>query len=202
LSSPCYRLHLVRCAGGARVAIHWCYVMCCRNLRRRGDVSRQIGRMLAAVRLTRFNSNESFDGWKSKRDFIAHKAARWAEISLRPESRARRWERWRRGDGAAIELRSALLVNPYDAESVANALSQALAMPLEERRARHDVLLAAISEYDVERWQREFLAALRGDDSVRDEFPVPTSPTIPRRGRLASARPGTAAARRNPAVKV
>jgi trehalose 6-phosphate synthase len=104
--------------------------------------------------------------------------------------------------GAAIEFRRALLVNPYDAESVAAAIAQALTMPLEERRARHDVLLAAISEYDVERWQREFLAALRGDDSVRDEFPVPTSPTIPRRGRLASARPGTAAARRNPAVKV
>jgi trehalose 6-phosphate synthase len=104
--------------------------------------------------------------------------------------------------GAAIEFRRALLVNPYDAESVAAAIAQALTMPLEERRARHEVLRAAISEYDVERWQREFLAALRGDDSVRDEFPVPTSPTIPRRGRLASTHQGTAAAHRNPAVKV
>ena len=51
--------------------------------------------------------------------------------------------------GAAIEFRRALLVNPYDAESVAAAIAQALTMPLEERRARHDVLLAAISEYDV-----------------------------------------------------
>src|SRR5438067_7031959 len=41
---------------------------------------------------------------------------------------------------AAIKLRSALLVNPYDAESVANAVSQALAMPLEERRARQKAL--------------------------------------------------------------
>jgi trehalose 6-phosphate synthase len=63
--------------------------------------------------------------------------------------------------GAAIEFRRALLVNPYDEESVAAAIAEALTMPLEERRARHDVLLAAISEYDVERWQREFLAALR-----------------------------------------
>jgi FdhE protein len=74
--------------------------------------------------------------------------------------------------GAAIEFRRALLVNPYDAESVAAAIAQALTMPLEERRARHDVLLAAISEYDVERWQREFLAALRGDDGVKYGFPV------------------------------
>ena len=64
--------------------------------------------------------------------------------------------------GAAIEFRSALLVNPYDAESVANALLQALAMPLEERRARHKTLYATVCEYDVNRWQREFLTALRG----------------------------------------
>jgi trehalose 6-phosphate synthase len=99
--------------------------------------------------------------------------------------------------GAAIEFRRALLVNPYDAESVAAAIAQALTMPLEERRARHDVLLAAISEYDVERWQREFLAALRGDDGVKYG-----SPTTPRRGSLGSTYPGTVAAHWNPAVKV
>ena len=71
--------------------------------------------------------------------------------------------------GAAIEFRRALLVNPYDAESVAGAIAQALAMPLEERRARHQALLADVCGYDVERWQREFLTALRGDDGdVRD----------------------------------
>jgi len=68
--------------------------------------------------------------------------------------------------GAATELRRALQVNPYDAESVAAAIAQALAMPLEERRARHRALLAAVSAYDVERWQREFLTALRGDDGT------------------------------------
>lgn len=62
--------------------------------------------------------------------------------------------------GAAIKFRSALLVNPYDAESVANALSQALTMPLEERYARHEALYANICEYDVGRWHREFLTAL------------------------------------------
>jgi hypothetical protein len=56
------------------------------------------------------------------------------------------------------------LVNPYDPESVAGALAQALAMPLEERRARHEAAFANVCEYDVDRWQREFLKALRGDD--------------------------------------
>jgi trehalose 6-phosphate synthase len=91
--------------------------------------------------------------------------------------------------GAAIEFQRALLVNPYDTEAVAGAIAQALAMPLDERRARHRALFAAISAYDVDRWQREFLAVLRGDDSVReapvrDEFSVPASPMSPRLGRL------------------
>jgi trehalose 6-phosphate synthase len=64
--------------------------------------------------------------------------------------------------GAAIDFRRALLVNPYDAESVASALAQALVMPLEERHARHEELYAKVCEYDVNRWQREFLTALRG----------------------------------------
>ena len=59
-----------------------------------------------------------------------------------------------------IDFRRALLVNPYDAESVAGALAQALAMPIEERRARHEALYAKVCEYDVNRWQQEFLTAL------------------------------------------
>jgi trehalose 6-phosphate synthase len=70
--------------------------------------------------------------------------------------------------GAAIELKRALLVNPYDPEAVAGAIAQALAMSLEERRARHQDLLVAISEHDVVRWQSEFLQELRGAD-VRPE---------------------------------
>jgi trehalose 6-phosphate synthase len=88
--------------------------------------------------------------------------------------------------GAAIEFRRALLVNPYDAESVAGAIAQALVMPLEERRARHQALLAAICEYDVDRWQREFLTALRGDDGVGEALPAVVSTTRPRRAKPAN----------------
>jgi trehalose 6-phosphate synthase len=72
--------------------------------------------------------------------------------------------------GAAVEMRRALLVNPYDAESVANAIAHALAMPLEERRARHQALLAVVTNYDVDRWQREFLTALRGENGNTHEL--------------------------------
>ena len=40
--------------------------------------------------------------------------------------------------GAAQECKAALSVNPYDPDSVAAALGQALSMPLAERRERHD----------------------------------------------------------------
>jgi trehalose 6-phosphate synthase len=75
--------------------------------------------------------------------------------------------------GAAIAFRAALLVNPYNAESVAAALAQALAMPLEERRVRDKALFASVCEHYIDRWQREFLQALRdGDGDVLDTSPV------------------------------
>ena len=43
--------------------------------------------------------------------------------------------------GAAHECKEALLVNPYDTEAVAAAINRALAMPLEERRERHEAML-------------------------------------------------------------
>jgi trehalose-6-phosphate synthase len=57
-----------------------------------------------------------------------------------------------------------VLVNPYDPESVAGAIAQALTMPLEERRERHAALLRANSEHNVDKWQTDFLDALRADD--------------------------------------
>ena len=93
--------------------------------------------------------------------------------------------------GAAIEFRRALLVNPYDPESVAGAIAQALAMPIEERRARHQALLAVVSAYDVDRWQQEFLSTLRGDDDTTHELVASSAITNRRRPRPKSTYPGT-----------
>jgi trehalose 6-phosphate synthase len=71
--------------------------------------------------------------------------------------------------GAAVEGKRALLVNPYDAESVAGAIAQALAMPLEERRERYSALLRGIVENNVDKWQRDFLDALRSEDRTAEE---------------------------------
>ena len=81
--------------------------------------------------------------------------------------------------GAAIDFRRALLVNPYDAESVASALLQALAMPLEERRARHEALYSKVCEYDVNRWQREFLSTLRAGSGRETYQPLASNGELP-----------------------
>ena len=62
--------------------------------------------------------------------------------------------------GAAAECKAALLVNPHDPESVGVAIAQALSMPLDERRERHDVLFQALLENDVESWGEHFLSSL------------------------------------------
>jgi trehalose 6-phosphate synthase len=68
--------------------------------------------------------------------------------------------------GAAAELTSALLVNPYDPETVATSIAHALAMPLEERRSRHKVLFQSIVENDIKTWGELFLASLTKESDL------------------------------------
>src|SRR5438876_3474718 len=58
--------------------------------------------------------------------------------------------------GAAAECTAALLVNPYDPESVATSIARALSMPLEERLTRHRELFQVISEHDLKAWDEHF----------------------------------------------
>ncbi|WP_061709531.1 alpha,alpha-trehalose-phosphate synthase [Pseudenterobacter timonensis] len=62
--------------------------------------------------------------------------------------------------GAANELTSALLVNPYDRDDVANALHRALDMPLTERISRHADMMKVIRENDINNWQARFISDL------------------------------------------
>jgi trehalose 6-phosphate synthase len=62
--------------------------------------------------------------------------------------------------GAARECEAALLVNPYDPDSVAAAIGQALSMPLAERRQRHDAMFQVLSKNDIQFWADRFLDAL------------------------------------------
>jgi trehalose 6-phosphate synthase len=64
--------------------------------------------------------------------------------------------------GAAPELSGALQVNPYDKQAMALALQTALNMPLDERRQRHEQMLAAVREHDIHNWYGRFVQDLTG----------------------------------------
>ena len=62
--------------------------------------------------------------------------------------------------GAAQELTAALIVNPVDVDGMADALGQALAMPLAERRARYRDMIAQLRDNNVSVWRDNFLRDL------------------------------------------
>ena len=64
--------------------------------------------------------------------------------------------------GAAADLKEAIIVNPHDPDEVATAIDQAIRMPLEERRERHQALFARVCERDAAAWRNSFLADLAG----------------------------------------
>jgi trehalose 6-phosphate synthase len=68
--------------------------------------------------------------------------------------------------GAARQLDGALLVNPHDADALAEAMNRALAMPLGERRERWQSMWAAICDRSPVAWGRTFVAALLRASSI------------------------------------
>ena len=63
--------------------------------------------------------------------------------------------------GASVELRDALLVNPYDIAGVAEAMHRGLEMPREERRQRMQLMRTHVLEFNIYRWAASVLRALR-----------------------------------------
>jgi trehalose 6-phosphate synthase/phosphatase len=59
--------------------------------------------------------------------------------------------------GAAEELFNALLVNPYDSAAVAETLTDALALPTEEKRNRILPMRVRVMRYDARHWARSFI---------------------------------------------
>jgi trehalose 6-phosphate synthase/phosphatase len=60
--------------------------------------------------------------------------------------------------GAAETMLESLLVNPYNTESVVEALHQALVMPVDQREARMRALQQRERKYDLQTWLSSFLA--------------------------------------------
>ncbi len=68
--------------------------------------------------------------------------------------------------GAAKEMSEALIVNPNDKAQIADAIKQAIEMPLEEQIERNTVLQNRLKRYNVEKWATDFLNTL---DNVRQD---------------------------------
>ena len=62
--------------------------------------------------------------------------------------------------GAAEQMTQALVINPHDPGELAQAMQQAIAMPLDERRDRHAALLRGVIDHDVGWWSKTYLDAL------------------------------------------
>jgi trehalose 6-phosphate synthase len=89
--------------------------------------------------------------------------------------------------GAARQLEGALLVNPHDADALADALHMALRMGLAERRARWQSMWHAIQDRTPLAWGRGFVSALLRSATVgafteaprEDNAAAPLSPFGP-----------------------
>ena len=104
--------------------------------------------------------------------------------------------------GAAEQLTSALIVNPYDIETTSDVLRSAFEMSLEERQERHRALLALVEKHDITAWCQTFLEALQrkvsSDDPASWRQPEPIRQALeklraasiqqspPKRGRAAT----------------
>ena len=63
--------------------------------------------------------------------------------------------------GASVELRDALLVNPYDTCGVADAVYAGLEMPRDERHKRMRQMRRQVMEHNIYRWAARVMGDLR-----------------------------------------
>jgi len=72
--------------------------------------------------------------------------------------------------GVSKEMGEAILINPNNESEIADAILQALTMPLQEQRERMRFLQKRIGRYDVFKWAGEFIKALRKVESIQQNF--------------------------------
>ena len=64
--------------------------------------------------------------------------------------------------GAALQLKDAVLVNPYSRDEISDAILTAIRMPKEERIRRWQAMNASVKGEDVVAWRHAFVSALEG----------------------------------------
>jgi len=79
--------------------------------------------------------------------------------------------------GAAAQLDGALMVNPFDVDAIARAMTTALAMPAQERGERWRAMMATLEDADIGAWYTAFMNALEvtSPSLVGPAEPVPAA---------------------------
>jgi trehalose 6-phosphate synthase len=72
--------------------------------------------------------------------------------------------------GAARELASAVMVNPYDTRGMAHAIQQAFNMPIAERRERHQVMVDVLRRNSIHAWHTSFVETLEAARGRAQDF--------------------------------
>jgi len=75
--------------------------------------------------------------------------------------------------GAALELKDALQVNPYDIDQIAEGIRQAVEMPVAERCERFAKLRKSVQSNNLDRWSERFLTTLLGEDALGTKAALP-----------------------------
>jgi len=68
--------------------------------------------------------------------------------------------------GAAEQMKEALLVDPYEHDSMAKALKKALRMSKSERLERYRYLSQGLKNFDIIRWRDQFITDLKNSQST------------------------------------
>jgi len=76
--------------------------------------------------------------------------------------------------GASVQLTDALIVNPYDVDSIAEALAKAISMSLSERINRHEKMLKIIRNSTIQHWRTNFIDSLLDKPLLKNYFKLAT----------------------------
>jgi trehalose 6-phosphate synthase/phosphatase len=88
--------------------------------------------------------------------------------------------------GASKEMNEALIINPNNKNEIADAIKQALEMPLDDQKAMNKYLQERVKRYDVKRWASDFINSLINIYSIQKKY-LSKKVTLPVENEIISA---------------
>jgi trehalose 6-phosphate synthase/phosphatase len=92
--------------------------------------------------------------------------------------------------GASKELNEAIIINPNNFDQIANAIKEAIEMPMAKQVKGNQIMKDRIQRYNVERWASEFLQNLEDVIALRPEKSVTRINQVVQKELLSSLKKG------------